>query len=101
MAIPSYAYHKLKIPGPTRIIIVEARTRQALDYEQSSIELVVAAVTAAELRELGLRLPTEPLNPRMSLTFGIFNVDEVAKAMPIDTENTAKTMQIGDSLDPK
>jgi hypothetical protein len=33
MAIPSYANLKLKIPGPTGVITVEARTRRALDCE--------------------------------------------------------------------
>jgi hypothetical protein len=52
MAIPSYAYLNLKIPGPAGVITVKARARQALDCEQSSIELAVAAVAMAELREL-------------------------------------------------
>jgi hypothetical protein len=54
VAIPRYAYLKLKIPGPTRIIAVEAQTQRALDYEQSSIELAVTVVAAAELMELNL-----------------------------------------------
>jgi hypothetical protein len=33
MAIPSYDYLKLKIPGPTRIITVEAKTQRVLSYE--------------------------------------------------------------------
>jgi hypothetical protein len=31
--VSSYAYLKLKIPGPADIISVEARVRQSLDYE--------------------------------------------------------------------
>jgi hypothetical protein len=48
-AIPSYAYLKLKILGPTRVITVEARAQQALDCEQSSIELAAAMVATVEL----------------------------------------------------
>jgi hypothetical protein len=33
MAIPNYAYLKLKIPGPTGFITMEAKTRWALDCE--------------------------------------------------------------------
>jgi hypothetical protein len=33
MAIPSYAYLKLKIPGLARVIIVEANTQRALICE--------------------------------------------------------------------
>jgi hypothetical protein len=54
MAIPSYAYLKLKIPGPVGVITMEARTQWALDCEQDSIEVAAAAVAVAELRELSL-----------------------------------------------
>jgi hypothetical protein len=37
MAIPSYAYLKLKILRPTEVITMEAKTQWALDYEQSSV----------------------------------------------------------------
>jgi hypothetical protein len=53
--IPSYAYLKLKIPGPTGVITVEAMTQRALNCKQNSIELAVAAVTMTELRELLIR----------------------------------------------
>jgi phage FluMu protein Com len=33
MAIASYAYLKLKIPRPTEVNTMEARTQQVLDYE--------------------------------------------------------------------
>jgi hypothetical protein len=54
MTIPSYAYLKLKIPGPAGAITVEAKTQQALDCEQDNSELAAYAVTTAELRELSL-----------------------------------------------
>jgi hypothetical protein len=54
MATPSYTYLTLKIPGPTRVITVEARTQRALDCVQDSIELATAAVATIELRELSL-----------------------------------------------
>jgi hypothetical protein len=92
MGIPSYTYLKLKIPEPNGVITVEVRTQQALDCEQSSIELDVVAVIMAELRELSLRLPMAPLNPGMPLTSNVFKADEDAKAVPIDVENSAKTV---------
>jgi hypothetical protein len=33
MAIPNYGYLKLKIPRPTRVITVEAKTQRAMDCE--------------------------------------------------------------------
>jgi hypothetical protein len=65
MAIPSYAYLKLKILGSIGAITIEAKARQALGYEQSSIKLAATAVVVAELRELSLHLLVTPLNPGM------------------------------------
>jgi hypothetical protein len=50
-AILSYAYLKLKKPGPIGVITVEAKTQRALDCEQNNIELATTVVTMAELRE--------------------------------------------------
>jgi hypothetical protein len=52
MAIPSYAYLKLKKSRPAGVITVEAKTQRALDYEQDSIELATVAVAVIKLREL-------------------------------------------------
>jgi hypothetical protein len=101
MAIPSYTYLKLKIPRPAGVITVEAKTWQALNCQQDSIELVVAAVAAAKLWELSLWLPTIPLSLDMPPTSSIFKMDEDAKAVQIDAGNPTKTMQIGVSLNPK
>jgi hypothetical protein len=91
-AIPSYIYLKLKIPGPTGIITVEAKMYRALDCEQSNIKLAAAAVAMAELRELSSEMPP---------TSSVFNTDEAAKVVQIDARNPTKTEQIGANLDPK
>jgi hypothetical protein len=54
MAIPSYAYLKLKTLGPAGVITVEAKMQLALDYEQDNIELAASVVAMAKLRELSL-----------------------------------------------
>jgi hypothetical protein len=101
MAIPSYAYLKLKIPEPTGIITVEAQTQRSLHDEQSSIELAVVVVVVAELRELNLWLPATLVNPGMPPMYNPFKADEDAKAMQIGTKNLAKIVQIRATLDPK
>jgi hypothetical protein len=101
LTIPSYSYLKLKILGPTRVITMEARAQQALDYEQSSIDLATVAVTTVELRELCLWLPTMPLSLEMPPTFGAFKVDEDAKDVQIEAGSSTKTVHIGTSLDCK
>jgi hypothetical protein len=60
MVIPSYAYLKLKIPGPAGVITVEAKTYRALECEHNIIELATFAVDATKLRELCLRIPLPP-----------------------------------------
>jgi hypothetical protein len=101
MVIPSYAYLKLKIPGPAGVITMEAKTQRALNCEQDNIELAAATVATAELRELSLRIPTVPPSLAMPMTSGIFKTDEDAKTIQIDAGDLAKTMQIGASLGPK
>jgi hypothetical protein len=101
MAIPSYSYLKLKIPGPIGVITVEARTQQALDCDQDSIELAAVAVTMTKLRELSLWIPTAPPNLAIPMTLSIFKMDEDAKAVQIDAGDPAKTVQNRASLDPK
>jgi hypothetical protein len=92
MAIPSYAYIKLKIPGPARVIIVEAKTQRALNYLQDIIELAAAVVTTAKLRELSSAMP---------LMLGGFKTDKDAKVVQIDAGNPDKTVQTRASLNPK
>jgi hypothetical protein len=92
MVIPSYAYLKLKIPGPTGAITMVAKTQRALDCEEDNIELTT------ELRELSLRIPTVPPSLAMPTTSAIFKTDEDAKYIQIDAGDLAKTMQIGASL---
>jgi hypothetical protein len=57
MVTPSYAYLKLKIPRPTRVITMEAKTQWVLDCEQNNIELLTAVVAMIELREMSLWEP--------------------------------------------
>jgi hypothetical protein len=66
MAIPSYAYLKLKIPGPAGVITVEANTQRALDREQNNIKLAASTVVVTELRELSLRVPSASTSPAMA-----------------------------------
>jgi hypothetical protein len=72
MAILCYAYLKLKIPGPARVITVEAKAQQALNYKHDNIELATAVVITSELRELGLQAPSVSsgltVPPRLALS---------------------------------
>jgi hypothetical protein len=81
MAIPSYAYLELKIPGPAGIITVEVRMQRVVDCEQSNIELATTAIAMTELRELNIQLPMAPFSSEMPPTAYISKTDEDAKAV--------------------
>jgi hypothetical protein len=101
MVIRSYAYLKLKIPRPTGVITMVAKTQRVLDCEQNSLELATTAVTMAELRELGLRVAAKSLSPTMPPISGVFKMDEVDKAVQINAGDPAKIVHFGASLYPK
>jgi hypothetical protein len=101
MAIPSYAYLKLKIPRPSGVITEEAKTQRALDYERTSIELATAVVAAAELREMCLHVPPTSTGLAMLSSSGAFKAVEDAKVVPFNAQDPTKTIQIGASLNPK
>jgi hypothetical protein len=86
MAIPSYAYFKLKITGPTGVVTVEAKT------QQDSIELGTTVVPAVELRELNPRVTLASLSLATPPMFGTFKAAEDAKALQIDAGDPAKTV---------
>jgi ribonuclease HI len=92
MANLSYAYLKLKIPGPAGIITVEAKAQRALDCEQASTELATVTVTAAELKELCLNPQPLLADPAMPSTSGTFMAAEDAKAVRINKEDLTKTV---------
>jgi hypothetical protein len=100
MANTSYAYLKLKIPRPTGIITVEAKTQRALDCEQDNIELATAAFTMTEQRELSLWIPMAPPSLAMPMVSSVLKMDEDANAIQINDGDPAKTMQIRACSDP-
>jgi hypothetical protein len=94
MVIPSYAYLKLKIPGPIGIITMEAKTHRALDCEQNSLELATTVVATAELREPSLQLLTMPFSSVMPPTSGTFKTDKDDKATQIDAGTQPKPCRL-------
>jgi hypothetical protein len=68
---------------------------------QNNIELAATTVTTTELRELSLRVPPVLTSLVMPSSSGAFTMAEYTKAMQIDADDPAKTVQIGASLNPK
>jgi hypothetical protein len=92
MAIPSYAYLKLKISGFASIITVEAKAQWALDYKQRTIELTAAAVAAVELKELCHNTQPSSSNLAMPSMTYTFKATGDVKAVQVNVEDPAKTI---------
>jgi hypothetical protein len=95
MAIPRYAYLKLKILVPAGVITVEVKAQQALDYEQDNIELAATMVVATELWELRLQVPLVSPGPAMPPLFGAFKVIEDDKNVQIDAKTLPRPFKSG------
>jgi hypothetical protein len=72
-----------------------------LDCEQDSIELAIATIVAVELIELSHRVPSASLGLAIPPSSGAFKAVEDAMAVQINTEDPAKTTQIGAGLNPR
>jgi hypothetical protein len=72
-----------------------------LNCEHESIKLAAVAVAAAELRELSLQTPMTSSGLAMPPSFGTFKAAKDAKSVQIDSEDPAKTVQIGAGLNSK
>ena len=53
MAIPNYAYLKLKMPGPNGVITVSSAFSHAFECDRKHYELATAVVNSSELLQLG------------------------------------------------
>ena len=101
MAIPNYAYLKMKMPGPQGVITVQAKAPQALACEQEGIRLASVAVAAAEMKDLRRAIQPDPAESAKTSGSGTFKSAEDTKAIPIDPEDPAKVVRIGATLDLK
>jgi hypothetical protein len=99
MAISSYTYLKLKIPRLAGIITVEAKTQRALDCEQDNIELALATVVAAKLKELCPNTQPSSTDSAIPSPSDTFQAAGDAKAVWFDVEDPAK--MVGAGLDLK
>jgi hypothetical protein len=52
MAIPNYAYLKLKLLGPQGVITVSGDLHQVHSYEDENLNIIAATVRALELQTI-------------------------------------------------
>jgi hypothetical protein len=101
MAIPSYAFLKLKITRPAGVITMEAKAQWVLDCKKNNIELTATVVAATKLKEMCLSALPSLANPAMPSTSGTFKAAKDAKAIQVNDEDLTKTVQVRAGLSPK
>ncbi|KAI5011908.1 hypothetical protein ZWY2020_024042 [Hordeum vulgare] len=107
MAIPHYAYVKMKMPGPKGIITVVGDYKKSLEYAQDSSRLADALVIAEEKRQIdrlvaqATEQPTIPSPPSQSAGEGSFKPAKETKQVPLDPANPKQCVTIGSGLNPK
>jgi hypothetical protein len=100
MAVPSYTYLKLKMPGPNRVITVGSTYRHAYECDVECMEYAEAiAESEALIADLEYLSKEAPDVKRHT---GNFEPAEVVKTVALDPSNNAcKQVRIGSELDPK
>jgi hypothetical protein len=100
MAVPSYTYLKLKMPGPNGVITVGSTYRHAYECDMECVEyagaLAKSEALIADLECLSKEVPDAKRHA------GNFEPAEAVKSVPLDPSNDAsKQVRIGSKLDPK
>jgi hypothetical protein len=97
MAVPSYTYLKLKMPGPNGVITVGSTYRHVYECDVEYAEaLAESEALIADLESLSKEAPDAKRHA------GNFEPAEAVKSIPLDPSNDAsKQIRIGSELDPK
>ena len=107
MAIPHYAYLKMKMPGPKGIITIAGDYKKSLECAQESSRLADAMVIAEEKRQIdrlvaqATEQPAIPSPPSQSADEGSFKPAKETKQVPLDPANPKQCVTIGAGLSPK
>ncbi|KAI5014871.1 hypothetical protein ZWY2020_056261 [Hordeum vulgare] len=107
MAIPHYAYLKIKMPGPKGIITIAGDYKKSLECAQDSNRLADAMVIAEEKRQIdrlvaqATEQPAIPTPPSQSAGEGSFKPAKQTKQVPLDRANPKQCVTIGANLNPK
>lgn len=93
MAIPHYAYLKMKMPGPKGIVTIAGDYKQLLECAQDSNRLADVMVIAEERRQIdrlvaqAIEQPAIPTPPSQSAGKGSFKPAKETKQVPLDPAN--------------
>jgi hypothetical protein len=100
MAVPNYAYLKLKMPGPNGVITVGPSYEHAYECDVECVEHGEAILESKTLAVNLDSLANETPNPKRHA--GNFEPTEDVKLVPLDpTDLKGKALSINSTLDPK
>jgi hypothetical protein len=102
MAVPHYAYLKMKLPGPRGVIMVSGSFKKSLAYAKQSSQLAEALVIAEEKRQLlhCLELTQQDVPVRQSLVEQFKSANDTKKIL-LDESDPTKYVIIGTGLSAK
>jgi hypothetical protein len=96
MAVPHYAYLKMKLPGPRGVITVSGCYKKSIDYASASSKLVEALVIAEDKRQLLQRVAvTQPGRPAPSQPAPHLKPASGAKEVPPEVGKEAEVLVSG------
>jgi hypothetical protein len=91
MAIPHYAYLKMKLPGPRGVITITGCYKKSMECVKASSKLAEALVIAEEKRQLLQRVAlTQPGRPALSQPASDLKPASDAKKIPPEVDKVAK-----------
>ena len=107
MAVPHYAYLKMKMPSSKGIITVAGDYKKSIECAMASSRLAESLVVAEEKKMLERvvamagKQPTLSPNPKDCDAQGSFQPAKETKKIPLDPENPERFAVIGANLDSK
>ncbi|KAI5011790.1 hypothetical protein ZWY2020_013927 [Hordeum vulgare] len=107
MAIPHYAYLKMKMSGMKGIITIVGDYKKSLECAHDSSRQADAMVIAEEKRQIdrivaqATEQPAIPSPPSQSARKGSFKPAKETKQVPLDPANPKQCVTIGANLNPK
>jgi hypothetical protein len=98
MAVPHYAYLKMKLPGPHGVITVTGCYKKSIEYAMASSKLAEALVIAEEKRQLLKRVAAvQPGHPVSSQPAPHLKPASSAKEVPLEAGEEAEALVSGAS----
>ena len=107
MAVPHYAYLKMKIPGPKGIITIVGDYEKSVACATANSRLAESLVIAEEKRRLERLVamageqPAIPSDPREAEPQGLFQPAKETKKTALDPSHPERFAVIGSNLDSK